>query len=49
MKPKIVKFVPSGGNRNGNGQKNRKIDFFENIAVFKWILDKKKILKYDAP
>ena len=34
----------------GKCGKSRKIDFFfENIAVFKWILDKKKILKYDAP
>ena len=33
----------------GKCGKLRKIDFFENIAVFKWILDKKKILKSDAP
>ena len=35
--------------KSENAENCGKSTFFENIAVFKWILDKKKILKYDAP
>ena len=55
MQLKIVKSVPSGGNRNVNEQKVEKcgeIVFFENLALCKWTLGvfkQQEIVKCDVP